>query len=50
MSKRCLDCGKDLRLTNYPYYEIKEAVKPKGQPNRWKLKGYKCEDCYEQKH
>ena len=47
--KPCLDCGRDLRLTNYPYYQIKYPVKPKAQPNRWKVIGYKCEDCYDKK-
>ena len=45
MSKReyCYYCTTDVTLNTR--YLIKQAVKPKGTPNRYALIGYCCEKC-----
>ncbi len=45
MDKKCMYCCADLTHTNYPYFVVRESVKPRYNYGRWKAIGYCCDDC-----
>ena len=40
---KCMYC--EVETLNQPMYVVREAVKPKHSPYRWKKIGYCCERC-----
>ena len=44
MSHICFICTKPI-ITNYEYYVVRQAIKPKAIPYRWKIIGYAHEEC-----
>ena len=48
--KECFYCGANLAFSNYEYYLIRKAIKPKGNPHRWKTVGFCCDNCYNKGH
>jgi len=44
MNDKCMYCGYDYYLATF--YLVREAIKPKGYPFRWKTIGVCCEDCF----
>jgi hypothetical protein len=45
MNEICFICEKPMGFSNYEYYVVEQAVKPKGCAYRWKRIGVAHDEC-----
>lgn len=45
MNEICFICEKPMGFSNYEYYVVEQAVKPKGCAHRWKRIGVAHDEC-----